>query len=134
MWLLHDNNLFLNSKLKLFTIKQITVMENKLDIILKKLINEEINKTLGNYNYKNYGNEYDILDNKDETHAFLIDLLEKLKQYIQTNKENKTDELKKVINLFSLVKDVLNDFDFVYSNNLSTISKVISNSKKLNLI
>lgn len=109
-------------------------MENKLDIILKKLINEEINKTLGNYNYKNYGNEYDILDNKDETHAFLIDLLEKLKQYIQTNKENKTDELKKVINLFSLVKDVLNDFDFVYSNNLSTISKVISNSKKLNLI
>lgn len=117
-------------------------MENKIDIILKKLINEELDKTMLTQNKLGWelkdithsGNFDKILDSSEDTYNFLVKISDILKKFILDSTDRNTDEYRKVIKLHSLITDVLNNYDFVFNKNLSTIKNILVNFKSLNLI
>jgi len=117
-------------------------MQNKIDEILKKLINEEIDKTQLIKNRLGWeltdithsGNFDKVLNSDTETHDFLVKIADVLKQFILDSTDRDSVEYRKAIKLMSLVSDVLNNYEFIYSKNLSTIKNILFSFKELNLI
>jgi hypothetical protein len=109
-------------------------MENKIDIILKKLINEELDNHFwsGYSNKRTFSNMHGIdlanaLSNEDTAKK----IIQELSDYILENGNMRDIKINK---LYLLTIDVLNRFNYIYKNQPSVIKMLIINAKELNLI
>lgn len=109
-------------------------MQNKIDIILKKLINEE----LENHFWSGYSNKRTFSDihGIDLANALTDEdtakkIIQELSDYILKNGNMRDIKVNK---LYLLTMDVLKHFNHIYKNQPSVIKMLIINAKELNLI
>jgi hypothetical protein len=122
-------------------------MQNKIDVILKKLINEELDKVWhSNKDKEKFNNIFGVGHSDDSGDKYIEgvnytnelgnedtakELLYKISNLILKRGNVRNPKISK---LYLLVSDVLKDFSFVYNKNISTIKMILINAKDLGII